>query len=705
MKPARFRGPGLAGKLLLTSAALLAIPWLGYKTLQATRDFLLQGQGQAQLLTAGAVANLFHNRGELFESPPTATPGLVELPLYQLESHILLDGLSEDWDLLATRRQRFDGESVSFELLLGQRDGRLYGLVEVSDDTPVHRHPAHLRLDRSDQLRLYFTDSEDAERRLLISFEGSGQTTAYEMDSQWRYPQDNIPVHLLHGFVERKQQAYVLEFSLPLNWLGERRQLGLAVADVRDRQRRRVAELLRTFPGGTDNGHYNLLVERSVQADRVLQALAPKDSRIWIVDGLGHVKASRGQLETASDADTDISGWRGLLDALQALASKTLLGIPLGPTRDFDPDTTPSRRDALLQRALKGTADSERRNAIDGKGEIIAAAHPIYNAGEVIGAVLVEKSTRQVLSLQRQSVERLAMLSLLTVAIVALALLGFAARLTLRIRRLDREADSAIDPFGRLTDNRISHELQAGDEIGDLARSFNTMLEKLHRHQQFLAAIPRTLRHEINNPLNTISTSLEQLEAEPQSSAEQLAAARRALRRIGMLVEKLSDAASLEQALKNESNARFDIGKLVRDYAGNRMRRPPCPRLDVSVPSQPLILEGSDLHIEQLLDKLIDNAIDFAAPGSSINIDMHTDNNTCVLAVRNSGPTILSGQLTAIFQLMHSARENKEPTGHFGLGLYVARLIAEFHGGSIRAENLEDAAGAVFTVVLPIKSQ
>jgi signal transduction histidine kinase len=704
MKTVRFRGPGLAGKLLLTSAALLAIPWLGYKTLQATRDFLLQGQAQAQLLTAGAVANLFHNRGELFESPAAATAGVVELPLYQLESHILLDGLDEDWDLLAPRRQHFEGELLSFELLLGQREGRLYALVEVSDDTPVNRHPAHTRLDRSDQLRLVFNDREGAEHRLLISFEGSGQTSTYEMDRHWRYPQGNSPVHLLRGFVQRGQQTYVLEFSLPLNWLGEQRQLGLAVADVRESEQRRVAELLRTF-AHTDSGHYNLLVERSVQADRVLQALAPGDSRIWIVDGLGHVKASRGQLETAREADSDTSGWPGLLDALQTLASKTLLGIPLGPTRDFDPDTTPSRQDALLQRALAGTADSERRRAIDGKGEIIAAAHPIYNTGEVIGAVLVEKSTRQVLSLQRQSIERLAVLSLLTVAIVALALLGFAARLTLRIRRLDRETGSAIDSYGRLSENRISHELQAGDEIGDLARSFNAMLEKLHRHQQFLAAIPRTLRHEINNPLNTISTSLEQLEAEPQSSAEQLAAARRALGRIGMLVENLSDAASLEQALKSEGNTRFDIGKLVGDYARNRMRRPPYPRLSVKVPSLPTTVSGSDLHIEQLLDKLIDNAIDFAAPGSSIDVDMGTGDNNCVLAIRNSGPTIPTAQLTAIFQLMHSAREAREAKGHFGLGLYVARLITEFHGGSIRADNLEDASGVVFTVVLPTKSQ
>ena len=698
MKRSRIRGPGLATKLLLTSAALLAIPWLGYKTLQATRDFLFQGQAQAQLLSADAVAKLFHNRSDLLHASAT---GLPELPLYQLQSHILLDGLNEDWDLLAPRRQLFAGESISFELLLGRRDQRLYGLVEVRDDTPVHRHPGYSRLNHSDQLRLYFRDSDDAEHRLLLSFEGSGAITAYEMDKQWRYPLDTALKHLVHGFVTRDQQAYVLEFSLPLSWLGEPRQFGLAVADVSDSQKRRVTELVRSLPT-EHSGHYNQLVERSVQAEQLLQALAPRHSRIWIVDRMGHVKASRGQLEISAEADTDKpSGWPGLLQALQAMVSKLLLGIPLGPTRDFDADTTPSRQDALLRQALQGTVGVERRSAVNSKGEIIAAAQPIYNRGEIIGAVLVEKSTRQILSMQRQAIERLALLSLLTVLVVALALLGFAARLTYRIRRLGQQAQNAIDNDGRLSEQRIHNELHAGDEIGELARSFNAMLEKLHGHQQFLAAIPRTLRHEINNPLNTISTSLEQLEAQPQSSDTQLAAARRALQRIGMLVENLSEAASLEQALKSEHSEDFDFSKLLQDYARNRQRRPPSPKLELAVPSQAVVVHGSDLHIEQLLDKLIDNAIDFAVPGSAIKIDLESRNQQCQLQVSNTGATIAADQLSAIFQLMHSARDSSIGSSHFGLGLYVAQLIARFHGGSIRADNLDDASGVVFTVVLP----
>ena len=56
--------------------------------------------------------------------------------------------------------------------------------------------------------------------------------------------------------------------------------------------------------------------------------------------------------------------------------------------------------------------------------------------------------------------------------------------------------------------------MNAGDEIGDLARSVSNMLSKLHQHNTFLENMPRTLRHEINNPLNTLSTSLQNLAEE-----------------------------------------------------------------------------------------------------------------------------------------------------------------------------------------------
>ena len=104
--------------------------------------------------------------------------------------------------------------------------------------------------------------------------------------------------------------------------------------------------------------------------------------------------------------------------------------------------------------------------------------------------------------------------SVFSLVAVFAALLAFAGRLAWRIRSLRQEASAAIDSYGRLRRAELQSQINAGDEIGDLSRSVSNMLEKLHQHNTFLESMPRTLRHEINNPLNTLSTSLQNLAEE-----------------------------------------------------------------------------------------------------------------------------------------------------------------------------------------------
>ena len=111
-------------------------------------------------------------------------------------------------------------------------------------------------------------------------------------------------------------------------------------------------------------------------------------------------------------------------------------------------------------------------------------------------------------------------------------------RTAYRIRRLRRSANDVIDEHGRITGDSLDAETTAGDEIGDLARSMDNMLFRLRQHNAFLAKMPRTLRHEINNPLNTLTTSLENL-ASTQNDKEReryLESARRGVMRIGGIV-------------------------------------------------------------------------------------------------------------------------------------------------------------------------
>jgi signal transduction histidine kinase len=120
-----------------------------------------------------------------------------------------------------------------------------------------------------------------------------------------------------------------------------------------------------------------------------------------------------------------------------------------------------------------------------------------------------------------------------------------------------------------------------------------------------------------------------------------------------------------------------------------------------------VVLEGVPDAFAQLLDKLVENASDFAPPEGSIRIFVSGDARAARLAVENSGPPIAEETRGRLFDSMISLREADRTRGgpdgaHLGLGLYIVRLIAEFHGGQVRASNLAEAAGVRFEVEVPL---
>ena len=170
-----------------------------------------------------------------------------------------------------------------------------------------------------------------------------------------------------------------------------------------------------------------------------------------------------------------------------------------------------------------------------------------------------------------------------------------------------------------------------------------------------------------------------------------------------MIVQNLADAASLEDALAAEETEVIDLYDLVQNYIANCR----TTRLDRDFNYQGInkgiATKVSDYRVEQLLDKLIDNAIDFSDSGSTITVGINADDQNLTLFVTNHGPTIDENMVGSVFDSMVSIREsNPDNRLHFGMGLYVVRIIAERHGGSVKATNLFDGKGVSIKVMLPI---
>ena len=117
-------------------------------------------------------------------------------------------------------------------------------------------------------------------------------------------------------------------------------------------------------------------------------------------------------------------------------------------------------------------------------------------------------------------------------------------------------------------------------------------------------------------------------------------------------------------------------------------------------------VEGSPDLAAQMLDKLVDNAVSFAAAGTPVEVRLERAGTRATLTVSNRGPRLPPDLRGRLFDAMVGSRPGGTPGApHLGLGLYVTRLVAEFHGGTVEAADLPDGSGVRFSVRLPLAQE
>jgi dedicated sortase system histidine kinase len=708
MRRLKIRGPRLGTKLMLLSLALLTVPVISYRQLVEMESFLIEGQSQAQLLTSEGISTLFNGREDLFYDLPVNLADYEALYAHPLEDPVRIDGRDNDWEKLENRRQRFGIEESEssredgvFDLLLGERAGQLYAFLRIFDADRVYRNPNYLRLDNFDHVRLSFTAADGGDDRILITLQEPGVPTAYHMDEEWKFSSDGQPENRVQGYVEQTDYGYALEFRVPLAMLGSRRHFGVSVVDVDDPETREIHTIAQTLPKAGKQS-FNLVVLRSPEVLNIIQGLGYSGARILVIDAQKRVRAETGSYRTdlMSTKATTPEGSRWFEVAqptVRWMFDKLPLLYPHASVQEYQ-----FVGDEVISRSLEGVPNAFRRRLADG-AEIIMAAHPIIARNDIIGTVVVEQNTDDILALQRDALEQLIVVSVLSVLGVFIAILAFSIRLAMRIRGLVTETTEAIDQHGRMKTSQLTGEVSSGDEIGDLARSVSGMLSKLHQHNQFLENMPRTLRHELNNPLNALSTSLQNLvEEHPDiDESKYLDSAKRGVLRIGSIVQNLADAASLEESLGAEELEIIDIEELIENYVNNCRLIHPKSDFVFRGTGSPVYANVADYRIEQLLDKIIDNAVDFHWPNSPIKVQLDVDREWLQITVANRGPT-LPDDLELFDSMITHRTSGTDARLHFGLGLYVVRVIAEHHGGSAHASNLADGSGVALMVRLPL---
>jgi signal transduction histidine kinase len=259
---------------------------------------------------------------------------------------------------------------------------------------------------------------------------------------------------------------------------------------------------------------------------------------------------------------------------------------------------------------------------------------------------------------------------------------------------------------------RAFRESGDGDEIGDLSRSFATAVDRLAEYNEYLERMADRLSHELRTPIAVVSSSLDNLRtrAIPPDAGVYIARAEDGVRRLNAILTSMSEATRLEQTLRATERERFDLGRVVSGCVAGYAAAFPQHRFELSLPERRVELDGAPDLIAQLVDKLAENAMDFTAAGDPIEVAVAADGPTARLAVANVGPPLPEAMADRLFESMVSVRSAaKPPTAekskgepHLGLGLFIVRLIAEFHRGAVSARNREDGRGVIVEVRFPL---
>ena len=720
-----FKNPfGIRFKLVLVSSTLLVIPWLGYQYILEMEDYLRRGQEQTVLGTAQALATALNERPELFNegsySPARRSEDLYVYPIFSPLS--LVDGSLVDWgeyqqyeveygrqDYLRTTLNpaRFyrEDNSVQFKSMVGEFDGFLYAYFKVTDEHVVYRDEDALTVHRSDFLQVSMLSTEgDVLNRYVIA--PYAPDTIYPYRVQDDYTEPAYEERIVGQWYET-ELGYTVELRIPMEVLGER--LGFAVFDVDDPVNREISTVVATYQ--VDDGkRLGSLRLPTPEIDRIVAGMGHNNSRIQVVDRNRGVLLTVGDIQTATGLQLPDTSGGGEANKYWLYAQNRILDplyyqILAKPSNDFIDElySDVSREGAHIDSALQGLPLTQFRTLADTQTRLLGAAHPIIANGEVMGAVVVDQNMNGLRTFRNQAMEQLFNTILAVMLIVALGLFFFASRISSRIRSLRNQAEGIIDETGRVQNTIVASG--NSDEIGDLSRSFSSIVERLTQYTSYLENMSSRLSHELRTPVTVVRSSLENLGMNQQAegSAVYLERAEEGINRLNLILTNMSEATRLEQMLQTSEKEKIDLKEVITGCVEGYKLAYPDSCFELDVPNYNVHINGVPEYIAQLLDKLIANAVEFSYADHPISVYCRTLREHAVLKVSNAGPFLPDEMKDRLFDSMISVRpQGKQKQPHLGMGLHIARLITDFHSGEIRAEDRTDREGAVITVVMPL---
>ena len=322
--------------------------------------------------------------------------------------------------------------------------------------------------------------------------------------------------------------------------------------------------------------------------------------------------------------------------------------------------------------------------------------------GDGISYVFVNRYT-SALNASLRSVYRQIMLSVAIAALVATVLTYFFTRNMLRPLAVVSKGANQLSQ-GRFD---VGLEVRSQDEIGQLARTFNTLALDLAKYEQTKDSFVANVSHELRSPLTSMQGLLQGVmdgTIPQEESAHYIDVVLGETKRLNILINDLLDLARMQAGQFPVEIEKMDINETIRRVLITFESKIDAKHLDVEVEFEhdcEMVYADAN-RIYQVIQNILDNAIKFVPEKGLLRIASVTSGGHAYISINNSGKPISQDELSMLFDRFYKADKNRPRTVEgTGIGLSIVKKIIEEHHQKIWVES-DKATGTTFTFTLKL---
>ncbi|MGQ4274587.1 stimulus-sensing domain-containing protein [Terrihabitans sp. B22-R8] len=448
--------------------------------------------------------------------------------------------------------------------------------------------------------------------------------------------------------------------------------------------------------------------------------VTPTRTRARIYDGDGQLLLDSQSLYSRGDV------LRFDLPSPQTTAAKPFIHRMIEDIKErFFHDDMPAYEDIVggkgyseVVRALQGSLATETR--FNRKGEmVVSVAVPIQRFRSIAGVLLLSTQggdIDKIVQAERAGIVRVFLVAALVMIVLSVLL---ASTIAGPMRRLANAAERVRRRVDRRAD--LPNFSDRTDEIGHLSAAFRDMTDALYTRMEAIEGFAADVAHELKNPLTSLRSAVETLPLakNEQSRNRLLEVIQHDVRRLDRLISDISDASRLDAELQRHDLGLVNVGQLLEAVVTlqNDVQRNDDVRIKLAIKgdakaTEPLVVQGRDTRLSQVITNLIDNARSFSPRGGEVRVFCTKLKNDVEIVVEDDGPGIRPDALDRIFERFYTDRPDQGFGQNSGLGLSISKQIVDAHRGKLWAANRLSASekdedgepkilGARFTVQLP----